>query len=162
MKITITDYEGKKHTGNWNGKTYSSKIKERDELYRVYIDDDMVHVEPDRFLSEVGINKRQNEYQMAERRVQNYIEYHTFNNYDKLAMLREILKDREFVEYYGCNDKIGLAEVMVDDEEKYEIKTLTDFYHMIFRKEIEEQEAYDRKYEEKQRRREKLGNEKSN
>jgi len=43
-KISVVNYKGTQYSGEWNGKSYSSKIEGRDELHRIYIDNDPVHI----------------------------------------------------------------------------------------------------------------------
>lgn len=42
MKIQGTDHQGKTFSGWWNGKTYSSQ--KGDELCRIYVDNEPVHI----------------------------------------------------------------------------------------------------------------------
>lgn len=43
-KISVVNYKGTQYSGEWNGKSYSSKIEGRDELHRIYVDNDPVHI----------------------------------------------------------------------------------------------------------------------
>lgn len=43
--ITVSNYKGQEFTGSWNGKAYSSKIDGRDDLHRIYVDSNPIHIE---------------------------------------------------------------------------------------------------------------------
>lgn len=43
--ITVTNYKGEKFSGYWNGKTYSSKIDGRNDLHRIYVDNEPLHID---------------------------------------------------------------------------------------------------------------------
>lgn len=42
--INVVNYKGTQYSGAWNGKAYSIKIDGHDELHRIYIDSDPVHI----------------------------------------------------------------------------------------------------------------------
>ena len=42
--IDVVNFEGKQFSGAWNGKAYSSKIKGHEELHRIYVDNDLIHI----------------------------------------------------------------------------------------------------------------------
>lgn len=42
--INVVNYKGTQYSGAWNGKAYSSKIDDHDELHRIYIDNNPVHI----------------------------------------------------------------------------------------------------------------------
>ena len=44
-KISVKNYKGTEFEGEWNEKTYSSKIDGRPDLYRIYISNESVHIE---------------------------------------------------------------------------------------------------------------------
>lgn len=44
-KISVKNYKGTEFEGAWNEKTYSSKIDGRPDLYRIYINNESVHIE---------------------------------------------------------------------------------------------------------------------
>ena len=43
--ITVLNYKGQEFTGSWNGKAYSSKVDGRDDLHRIYVDSNPIHIE---------------------------------------------------------------------------------------------------------------------
>ena len=43
--ISVRNYKGTEFEGAWNEKTYSSKIDGRPDLYRIYVDNESVHIE---------------------------------------------------------------------------------------------------------------------
>lgn len=58
--ITVTDYKGHEHSGEWNTTAYESKVSNRPELIRIYINNEQIHICKDeykRIASEAGINQ---------------------------------------------------------------------------------------------------------
>lgn len=96
MDINIIDYEGKEQSGNWNGKTYSSKVAERPELARVYLDNMEVHVDKDMLEKASGIGKHVTDYAAAMRKI---ADINLYSDMEKLLMLSEILQDNDFCRY---------------------------------------------------------------
>ena len=90
MNITIIDYSGTEQTGNWNGKTYSSKVTERPELARVYLDNTEVHVDKDVLAQASGISKAETDFAAAKKRVNDFSFY---SDMEKLIMLQRLLAD---------------------------------------------------------------------
>lgn len=43
--ITVLNYKGQEFTGSWNGKAYSSKVEGRDDLHRIYVESNPIHIE---------------------------------------------------------------------------------------------------------------------
>lgn len=43
--ITVLNYKGQEFTGSWNGKAYSSKVEGREDLHRIYVDSNPIHIE---------------------------------------------------------------------------------------------------------------------
>nr|DAQ01159.1 MAG TPA: hypothetical protein [Caudoviricetes sp.] len=90
MNITIIDYSGTEQTGNWNGKTYSSKVSERPELARVYLDNTEVHVDKDVLAQASGISKTETDFAAAKKHVYDFSFY---SDIEKLIMLQKLLAD---------------------------------------------------------------------
>lgn len=42
--IEVKNFKGTTYSGSWNGKSYSSKIEGREELHRIYLDGDPIHI----------------------------------------------------------------------------------------------------------------------
>lgn len=42
--IEVTNFKGNKYEGSWNEKTYSSNIADRPDLYRIYVNDQAIHI----------------------------------------------------------------------------------------------------------------------
>ena len=42
--ITVKNFKGNEFSGKWNGKTYKSKIEGRDDLLRIYVNDEGIHI----------------------------------------------------------------------------------------------------------------------
>lgn len=96
MNIKIIDYEGKEQSGNWNGKTYSSRVAEHPELARVYLDNMEIHVDKDMLEKASGISKHETDYAAAMRKI---ADINLYSDMEKLLMLSEILQDNDFCRY---------------------------------------------------------------
>lgn len=42
--ITVTNFKGDQYSGKWNGKIYSSTIADREDLFRIYLDNEKIHI----------------------------------------------------------------------------------------------------------------------
>lgn len=42
--ITVVDYNGITYEGEWNGKTYTSQVLGREDLYRMYVSNEAIHI----------------------------------------------------------------------------------------------------------------------
>ena len=42
--IEVTNFKGNKYEGSWNEKTYSSNIADHPDLYRIYVNDQAIHI----------------------------------------------------------------------------------------------------------------------
>ena len=42
--INVVNYKGTQYSGSWNGKAYSSKVEGREDLHRIYVDNDPIHI----------------------------------------------------------------------------------------------------------------------
>lgn len=67
MNITIVDYSGTEQAGNWNGKTYSSKINEKPELARIYLNNKEIHVDKDALEKASGVSKMETDFAAAKK-----------------------------------------------------------------------------------------------
>lgn len=90
MKITIFDYTGAERSGIWNGKTYSSKVSDRPELARIYIDNKEIHVDKDTLAQASGVSKTETDFAAAKKRVNDFSFY---SNMEKMIMLQSLLAD---------------------------------------------------------------------
>lgn len=90
MKITIIDYTGAERSGNWNGKTYSSKISGKPELARIYLDNKEIHVDKDALTQASGVSKTETDFAAAKKHVNSFSFY---SDMEKLIMLQSLLSD---------------------------------------------------------------------
>ena len=42
--INVVNYKGTQYSESWNGKAYSSKVEGREDLHRIYVDNDPIHI----------------------------------------------------------------------------------------------------------------------
>ena len=52
--IEVTDYTGVKYEGKWNEKTYKSTVSDRPELYRIYVNEQLIHVTEEEYQHMIG------------------------------------------------------------------------------------------------------------
>nr|DAG66607.1 MAG TPA: Protein of unknown function (DUF1244) [Caudoviricetes sp.] len=52
--IEVTDYTGVKYEGKWNEKTYKSTVSDRPELYRIYVNEQLIHVTEEEYQRMIG------------------------------------------------------------------------------------------------------------
>lgn len=90
MNIAIVDYSGAEQAGNWNGKTYSSKVAERPELARIYLDNIEVHVNKEALAQASGVSKTETDFAAAKKHVYDFSFY---SDIEKLIMLQRLLAD---------------------------------------------------------------------
>lgn len=85
MKVTVANYKGEKFSGYWNGKTYSSKVEGREELLRIYIDNNPIHIT---VAEKIRIEKEadQAEIERAKARVQEEAERSIDSFFQNLGM----------------------------------------------------------------------------
>lgn len=43
-KVTVSNFKGQEFSGDWNEKTYSSRINGCPELHRIYINSEQIHI----------------------------------------------------------------------------------------------------------------------
>lgn len=48
--IKVTNFKGMEFEGSWNEKTYSSKVKNHPELFRIYVNDESIHITPEEYM----------------------------------------------------------------------------------------------------------------
>lgn len=128
INITIKDYNGKEYSGKWNEKTYHSKIENREDLYRIYIDNEIIHVTPDELIKAVDVNKKQLEIDMAHRRVSNYC----LNNIEKFEMLKELLSDYDFCNFMSNGDGTKQRLKFKVNNEIIFVNSLKELYSLCF------------------------------
>jgi hypothetical protein len=127
MKITITDYTGAERSGNWNGKTYSSKVSDRQELARIYLDNIEVHVNKDALAQASGVSKTETDFAAAKKHVYDFSFY---SDIEKLIMLQRLLAD-PFCRHMVSSARPDLNHIVLDVGEKHvKIKSLDELFRL--------------------------------
>lgn len=72
--INVTNYKGAQYSGAWNGKAYSSKIDGHDELHRIYIDNNPVHI-TDKELRRLQADDANRQERIAKNKVNDFFEW---------------------------------------------------------------------------------------
>ena len=125
MKITITDYTGAERSGNWNGKTYSSKVSDRPELARVYLDNIEVHVDKDALAKASGISKTETDFAAAKKHV---YDFGFYSDVEKLIMLQRLLSD-PFCRHMVSGARPDLNHIVLEvGEKQVRIKSLDELF----------------------------------
>ena len=127
MKITITDYTGAERSGNWNGKTYSSKVSDHQELARIYLDNIEVHVNKDALAQASGVSKTETDFAAAKKHVYDFSFY---SDIEKLIMLQRLLSD-PFCRNMVSRARPDLNHIVLDVGEKHvKIKSLDELFRL--------------------------------
>lgn len=125
MNITIVDYNGTEHTGNWNGKTYSSKVSDRPELARVYLDNIEVHVDKDALAKASGISKTETDFAAAKKHVN---DFNFYSDTEKLIMLQRLLSD-SFCRHMVSRTRPDMNHIVLEvGEKQVRIKSLDELF----------------------------------
>lgn len=72
--INVVNYKGTQYSGEWNGKAYSSKIDDHDELHRIYIDNNPVHI-TDGELKKLQADDADRQERIAKNRVNDFFDW---------------------------------------------------------------------------------------
>lgn len=127
MNIAIVDYSGTEQAGNWNGKTYSSKINEKPELARIYLNNKEIHVDKDVLAQASGISKTETDFAAAKKRVNDFSFY---SDMEKLIMLQKLLAD-PFCRHMVSHARPDLNHIVLDIGEKHvKIKSLDELFRL--------------------------------
>lgn len=125
MKITITDYTGAERSGNWNGKTYSSKVSDRQELARIYLDNIEVHVNKDALAQASGVRKAETDFVAAKKHVN---DFNFYSDIEKLIMLQRLLAD-PFCRHMVSHAKPDMNHlVFTAGEKQIKVNSLDELY----------------------------------
>ena len=54
QEIKVVDYKGKEFSGVWNEKTYMSRISDKPELRRIYVNNEEIHITKEEYEKLLG------------------------------------------------------------------------------------------------------------
>lgn len=60
--ISVSDFKGESFSGEWNEKTYSSQISGKEDLYRIYVSNEPIHItrqELEKITSDINKNDQE-------------------------------------------------------------------------------------------------------
>ena len=127
MEITIIDYTGAERSGSWNGKTYSSKVSDRPELARIYLDNKEVHVDKDALAQASGVSKTETDFAAAKKHVYDFSFY---SDIEKLIMLQRLLSD-PFCRHMVSRARPDLNHIVLEvGEKQVKIKSLDELFRL--------------------------------
>lgn len=95
--IEVTNFKGNKYEGSWNEKTYSSNIADHPDLYRIYVNDQAIHITEKEYNRLIAGN-------LSEKMNRRRKEIETMSLYEKADILMTI-----FATGFG-NKKDGLGD----------------------------------------------------
>lgn len=95
--IEVTNFKGNKYEGSWNEKTYSSNIADHPDLYRIYVNDQAIHITEKEYNRLIAGN-------LSEKMDRRRKEIETMSLYEKADILMTI-----FATGFG-NKKDGLGD----------------------------------------------------
>ena len=72
--INVVNYKGTQYSGAWNGKDYSSKIDGHNELHRIYVDNDPVHI-TDEELKKLQADDADRQERIAKNKVNDFFDW---------------------------------------------------------------------------------------
>lgn len=103
--IKVQNWKGHTYEGSWNEKVYSSKIEDREDLYRIYVDGDPIHIEKAE-LERITTGIEQAEKEREQREIENKIRrikliFHELSQRDKAKVLSKILNDRDICRIFS-------------------------------------------------------------
>lgn len=116
--ITVTDHQGQECSGQWNGKTYKSKVEDREELYRIYLDKKEIHItyeELDRLTNIAVREKNKRRKQVMDDFLGTLAEY---DIEDKMYVLAGILCDEEVNKSYRRTEEWGAYDTLLQSVNK--------------------------------------------
>lgn len=90
--IEVTDYTGVKYEGKWNEKTYKSTVSDRPELYRIYVNEQLIHVTEEEYQRMIGGAGEYEKKKIRESMDRRRKEIETMSLYEKADVLMTIFK----------------------------------------------------------------------
>jgi len=95
--ITVKNFQGNEYTGKWNEKVYSSKIAGREDLLRIYVDNQAMHITKEEY-KKISDNIERSLNEMKER-----------------ESLNASIKAKELIEKMTLQDRYNLASKLIFD-----------------------------------------------
>jgi hypothetical protein len=90
--IEVTDFNGKKYEGSWNEKTYKSKVSDRPELYRIYVNEQPIHITEVEYNCLVTCNEEVKKRMLNEKMDRRRKDIETMSLYEKADVLMTIFR----------------------------------------------------------------------
>lgn len=89
--IEVTNFKGTKYEGSWNEKTYKSNVSNRPDLYRIYVNEQPIHITDEEYSRLIADNEEAEKRKLNEKMERRRKEIETMSLYEKADVLREIL-----------------------------------------------------------------------
>lgn len=102
--IEVTNFKGNKYQGPWNEKTYKSCVSDRPDLYRIYVDEQPIHITEEEYSRLVAGDEETEKRKLNEKMDRRRKEIETMSLYEKADILMTI-----FTTGFG-NKKDGLGD----------------------------------------------------
>ena len=90
--IEVTNFKGNKYQGSWNEKTYKSCVSDRPDLYRIYVDEQPIHITEEEYYCLVTGNEEVKKRMLNEKMDRRRKDIETMSLYEKADVLMTIFK----------------------------------------------------------------------
>ena len=90
--IEVTNFKGNKYQGSWNEKTYKSCVSDRPDLYRIYVDEQSIHITEEEYYRLVTGNEEVKKRMLNEKMDRRRKDIETMSLYEKADVLMTIFK----------------------------------------------------------------------
>lgn len=124
QEIKVVDYKGKEFSGVWNEKTYMSRISDKPELRRIYVNNEEIHITKEEYEKLLGDS-------IAAKQLINFEN----KNHIKQCIDKLSVKDKLEILEYLMNDKKIKELCYTDREIKDNRDNIMCFLNIIHREE---------------------------
>lgn len=92
--IEVTNFKGTRYEGAWNEKTYKSNVSNQPDLYRIYVNDQPIHITEEEYKRLVAGNAEAEKRMLREKMERRRNDIKTMSLYEKADILRAIFTPR--------------------------------------------------------------------
>lgn len=91
--ISVSDFKGEFFSGEWNEKTYSSQISGKENLYRIYVSNELIHITRQE-LEKITSDINKNDEEVADRILKMTLD---FSEEQKKRLFIKMVTSDEFI-----------------------------------------------------------------
>lgn len=81
--IEVTNFKGTRYEGAWNEKTYKSNVSNQPDLYRIYVNDQPIHITEEEYKRLVAGNAEAEKRMLREKMERRRNDIKTMSLYEK-------------------------------------------------------------------------------